>query len=432
MRTEVVLEAEASRAQVDRILQNKNLRLSEVQRRLLLYLVDKSLAGEADELKEYTVGVDAFGKPASYDPRQESVVRMHVARLRQKLAEYYRTEGLEDPVLVDLPKGGFKVVFEPRPDPVAPPTSFEPVVLPAAKPAPFWRRSSVILAGCLAVAVACAGFFAVQSSRARSRTAGVAWTPELNQLWSPILSTDRPLVVCIATPLLVRFPGFGLVRDRAVNDWGEVSKSNHITALKDALHVDSVAPAYSYTGVGTASGAFLLGQFLAPRKQNVLLTRTDLLSVPEIAMDNVVVLGPVTGSRQIQAIPANPQIVLEQDGIRVLNPRPGEPALITDHPASDPQGVEESHALISHVPGLMDNGDILYFSGNQISSVMAAVQAFTDPALARTLVSRLKGPNGNLPRYYQVVLKVRSMDDMPVEISYMLHRELPAKPPAKP
>jgi hypothetical protein len=106
---------EASHAQVERIIQRENLRLSEVQRRLLIYLVEKSLAGEADDLKEYTIGVDAFGKPPSYDPRQESVVRMHVARLRQKLAEYYRTEGAADPILLDLPKGGFKMVFETRP-----------------------------------------------------------------------------------------------------------------------------------------------------------------------------------------------------------------------------------------------------------------------------------------------------------------------------
>ena len=99
---------DATHAQVERILQNKNLRLSEVQRRLLLYLVEKSLAGEADDLKEYAIGVDAFGKPPSYDPRQESVVRMHVARLRQKLSDYYHTDGAADPILVDLPKGGFK------------------------------------------------------------------------------------------------------------------------------------------------------------------------------------------------------------------------------------------------------------------------------------------------------------------------------------
>ena len=108
----MVVELEANQTQVQRIIQSKAFRTSEVHRNLLHYLAEKSLSGTADSLKEYTVGLDVFAKPASYDPRQESVVRMHVARLRQKLAEYYRTEGVNDPVIVDVPKGGFRVTFE--------------------------------------------------------------------------------------------------------------------------------------------------------------------------------------------------------------------------------------------------------------------------------------------------------------------------------
>jgi hypothetical protein len=52
------------------------------------------------------------------------------------------------------------------------------------------------------------------------------------------------------------------------------------------------------------------------------------------------------------------------------------------------------------------------------------VQAFTDPTFAATLVSKMKDASGNLPRYYQVVLKVRSMDDMPIEVEYVMHRAL--------
>src|SRR2546421_4139385 len=110
----MVLEQEASLAQIQRIIQSKAFRTSEVHRTLLNYLAEKSLAGASDSLKEYTVGLDVFAKPESYDPRQESTVRMHVARLRQKLAEYYRTEGTDDAIIVDLPKGGFKVIFEPK------------------------------------------------------------------------------------------------------------------------------------------------------------------------------------------------------------------------------------------------------------------------------------------------------------------------------
>jgi hypothetical protein len=419
----MVLELEASQTQIQRILQSKTFRTSEVQRNLLTYLAGKSLSGTADGLKEYTVGLDVFAKPASYDPRQESVVRMHVARLRQKLTEYYRTEGADDPILVDLPKGAFKITFQPRSVPAVEPE----------RPLPASRRNEMLLAALLAVAIASALYFGVRfwrleraSTERLASEANASWTPELQQLWEPILGSTRPVMVCLATPLLVRFPGNGFVREPSLNDWSDVGKSKAVASLQKSLHAPTVVPFYGFTGVGTASGAFLLGQFLASRRQNVLLTRSDMLSMPEVTMDNVIFLGPVSANRQIQALATGQPIVLEPEGIRNLNPLPGQPDFISDHP---PQGVpdnEESHALISHGPGIYGHGEILYLSGNQISSVMAAVQAFTDPNVARSLVGRLKNADGKLPRYYQVVLKVRSMDNMPIEISYMFHRELAA------
>src|SRR5579871_6434892 len=239
----MVVESDAQ-AQVRRILESKAFRTSEVHRNLLNYLAEKSLSGEADSLKEYTVGLDVFQKPASYDPRQESVVRMHMARLRQKLAEYYRTEGVDDPVVVDLPKGAFKVTFEPR--------AVEPVPEPEiihVLPAPSYRVE-MILAGLLIVAIAVASYFGLQLRAVKTggpAKAATTWTPELQELWAPMLSSDRPLVVCLAT--------------------------------QNAADTKA-----SLTGLATANGAFLLGQFLADRKQNVYLTGSDTLAMPELAM----------------------------------------------------------------------------------------------------------------------------------------------------
>ena len=415
----MVPDPEAQQTQIQRIVQSKAFRTSAVHRNLLTYLAEKSLAGTADGLKEYTVGLDVFAKPSSYDPRQESVVRMHMARLRQKLTEYYRTEGIEDPVVVDVPKGGFTMTFEPRQVPSPPPVEhFQP-------PVPVYRRE-VWLAGALLVAIACASYFGIRLwriERTPSQSAA-AWTSDLQQLWTPILSSNRPLMVVLATPLFVRVPGLGFVRDSSSNDSGELSKSKSFSSLRDAFHLGTVAPSYGFTEVGTANGAFLLGQFLAHRKPNVLLTRTDLVSLPDVAMADVVFLGQAAGNREIQAIPVEQQFALEPGGVRNLTPRPGEPAFVSDHSPQDPRELEESYALISHVPGLYGNGEILYLSANQIPGVTAAVKAFTDPALARTLVGKIRTASGDVPHYYQVVLKVRSMDDMPVEISYLFHREL--------
>jgi len=373
---------DAIHAQLERIVQSSNLRLSDQQQRLLTYLVDQSLSNEAGKLKEYAIGLDVFGKPPSYDPRQESVVRMQVSRLRQKLAEYYRAEGVNDPVLIDLPKGGFDVLFEERPTAEAESS----VALAEAVPQLVPRRHLRVMAWAAGVvtAILLTWYLAVHPARAQREAAGVPvpLTAELQQLWSPILDSSRPLAVCIATP------------------------------------------STSSSSAGTASGAFLLGQFLASRKQHLLLTRGDLLSMPEIMMDNVVFVGPVAGNHQIEAVPTDQPIALEPGGVRNRNPRPGEPSFLTDHAAQGSGDTDEAYALISHTPGLYGNGDILSLSGNRISSVMAAVQALTDATLARTVVSHLRTPKGNVPRYFQLVLKVKSMDDMPVDIAYVLHREV--------
>jgi len=372
----MVLELEATHAQIQRILQSKAFRTSEIHRTLLSYLAEKSVSGTADSLKEYTVGLDVFAKPDSYDPRQESTVRMHVARLRQKLGEYYRTEGLEDPILVDLPKGGFKLTFEPR--------EVRPEPPPQTPVAPTrWGSKEIALVAGLLLAIGLAGYFGMRLRQVERTSLPTArdWTPELQQLWEPLVSSNRPLIVCLSTP-------------------SEAGQS------------------------GTATGAVLLGQFLGMlHKQDVLVTNSDQIAAPEVAMGNVVFLGPVAG-KQMQAMSADRPFVLEAAGIRNMNPAPGEPALFADKLPRDPQDTEESYALISRVPGLYGNGEVLYLSGNRISSITGEVQAFTDAAFAKTLVSKLRKSDGALPRYYQVVLKIRSMDSMPIEVSYVAHREL--------
>lgn len=389
----MVVEADAG-AQVRRILESKAFRTSEVHRNLLNYLAEKSLAGDADSLKEYTVGLDVFAKPSSYDPRQESVVRMHMARLRQKLAEYYRTEGVEDPIVVDLPKGAFKVTFDLKPLPQEPePPASVAIPLPPPRATYKWE---LILAGLLVAAIAVASYFGLrlrQVERMASMSVPSTWTPELRELWAPLMAQDRPLVVCLATE----------------------GRSD----LKSA----------SVTGLATANGAFILGQFLANRIQNVYVTGSDVLTMPELTMGNLVYLGQ-PANRLADAMPADQQFISDPDGVRNLHPKAGEPPLYADSISQGSKDVMESYALITHVPGLSAKGDILYISGSHTFDVTAGVEAFTDPVLAKTLVTALRKSDGKLPKYYQIVVRVRSMDDTPIEVNYVTHRELSATRPA--
>ena len=79
---------------------------------LLRFLVERTLAGQADQLKEYTVGAEALGRGAAFDPRSDSIVRVEVSRLRGRLDLYYATEGTTDPLRILVPKGSYVPTLE--------------------------------------------------------------------------------------------------------------------------------------------------------------------------------------------------------------------------------------------------------------------------------------------------------------------------------
>lgn len=99
------------RAQLDQLLAVPAFTSSRRRGRLLRYLVEHSLAGEADGINEYAIGVDVFDKPPSFDPRIESIVRTEAGRLRQKLREYYAAEGSGNRVSIEIPLRSYKPVF---------------------------------------------------------------------------------------------------------------------------------------------------------------------------------------------------------------------------------------------------------------------------------------------------------------------------------
>jgi hypothetical protein len=101
----------AVRAQLTKILDSEAFRDAHRIRRFLEYIVVATLTHHSDCLKEFLLGIEVFEKPASFDPRLDPIVRVQAGRLRAKLKEYYLTEGSEDLVLIDVPKGSYIPVF---------------------------------------------------------------------------------------------------------------------------------------------------------------------------------------------------------------------------------------------------------------------------------------------------------------------------------
>jgi serine/threonine-protein kinase len=100
-----------SAADLDRVLQSPGFADAGRLGPFLRFLVERTQAGEAAQLKESVVGVEVFGRPPGYDPRTDPIVRVEARRLRQRLAAYYAGPGASDPVRIELPKGTYVPTF---------------------------------------------------------------------------------------------------------------------------------------------------------------------------------------------------------------------------------------------------------------------------------------------------------------------------------
>ncbi len=105
-RTADILAADI-RAELEKVLRSKEFVRCPQLQRFLNFVVEEELAGRGGQLKEYVLGVGVFGRPADFDPRLDSLVRVEARRLRATLEKYYDEEGRGDPIIIDLQKGSY-------------------------------------------------------------------------------------------------------------------------------------------------------------------------------------------------------------------------------------------------------------------------------------------------------------------------------------
>jgi hypothetical protein len=181
------------REELERVLASHEFRSSKRSQDFLRYVIENTLSGHADMLKERTIGIEVFGRSTSYEPSDDATVRVKAGEVRKRLGIYYSGEGAGDPVRIELPPGTYIPEFR-LVSVQTPAAGVRKAPAPAA-PILTWRRTA------LAIAVIAAA-------------AALAWfgfhTPVtlLDQFWGPVFQGSAPVAVCAAY-----VPVYGLDRD---------------------------------------------------------------------------------------------------------------------------------------------------------------------------------------------------------------------------
>ena len=202
---------EAVRAQMDEMLRSTHFRNSRRYPALLRYIVEETLEGRAPQLKERLLGIEVFGRAPDYDTAADPIVRVTVAEIRKRIAQYYHEDGHASEMRIELKPGSYIPEFLPSPRPeepaamaavaeVMPPVIHEeaPLVIQGARS----RRTGKLLwlIGLVVLLVA------------SGAVAGWRWLrpSPIDQLWAPVFETKGPITFCL--PMSVRRTSGGKAR----------------------------------------------------------------------------------------------------------------------------------------------------------------------------------------------------------------------------
>ena len=227
------------------MLSSHEFRSSKRSQDFLRYVVENTLGGHGDMLKERTIGIEVFGRPTSYDPSDDATVRVKAGEVRKRLGIYYSGQGARNPIRIELPSGTYVPEFHPlqaaatagiaptapESPPDLPPAAASPVEPAAPQRKPALTPGRGILAGLVLLAIAAIVWFETRP----------AVTP-LEQFWAPVLQGSAPLLVCASfvpvygvdvdpkiTPP-ARVSDFTLMTDQFVGG-GDLIATSRLTAM---------------------------------------------------------------------------------------------------------------------------------------------------------------------------------------------------------
>jgi Malectin domain len=152
------------KSELEAVLASSQLKRAPALAKFLSFICEELFAGRADRLKEYTIAVEAFGRPESFQPKEDPIVRVDAIRLRKCLSDYYRGEGRSHRVQISLPKGHYVPEFQTIESPVDSETARggSPTRVTPKKMTPAWRRAFITL-GILTPLIAASVFLAWRS-----------------------------------------------------------------------------------------------------------------------------------------------------------------------------------------------------------------------------------------------------------------------------
>ena len=413
-------------AQIEKIARSHVFFGAETSYKLLYFLAERTFAEPHVPLKEYEIATEVMGRRNDFDPRSDSSVRVQVARLRTKLAEYMSGEGLEDPYIVEVPRGSYKLTMAPNPraassllddrkhHPEAAPShagDLAGIAHEESHETPPKNRSSKLNGKILTLVFFLAAISLGLTYRFRNyvhvgRTVPV--DAAVREFWQPFLSDPQgPLTIVSNAP----FTGNAVNGLRYPQQEGKGAGTAH---------------SY-YTGIGEAVSIHKLDTLFSQLNSPLRVRPGSQLSVGDLKDSNLIFIGAPVENLMVKKVvtlkhfefqeltsgPRTGQVVIQN-----RNPLPGEQPVYMASSVPDEPLVDD-YALIARMP-IDPTHEAIVAAGTTTIGTEAAADYLCQPDTLKQLQQKLKA-NGH-DGAYELILHIKVVDDVPMSVEIVTVR----------
>jgi hypothetical protein len=426
-------------ASLQRILHSKSFSYSPSLRNTLEFIVRNSLSSSQEPIKEYTIATEVLGRTSDFDPKIDNIVRVHMHRVREKLDEYYSTDGQLDDIRLVIPRGHYRAEFARNTAGGQQVTAAltQPVSAAQAKKTDVrwvWWLVSIALVVCTLILVA-----SLLRRESHLPEPATALPASLSSLWQPFVLSNAPPLIVYSNPAFLMGKRGNLYRYESPRILSMPMGSGVPTLGNQEIHPareEQRGPFYyfdAYTGSGEVVAAAGIAQFLTAHGKPFLIKRSRIVSYEDIKRQNVIFLGGIKEDQLLAKLPLAQELLFQPpppdqypmgSSIQDLNPPPGHPS--TYRFGLDPStgAIQIDYGLISLLPNVSADHYVLVLAGLGTLGTEAAASFATserDMAVLERMRAPAKAPGS---RFFQALLQVQVRDGVPLDAKCLLVRDL--------
>lgn len=368
----------------------------------LRYISIAGLSGHLADLNERQIGIDVFERNPAYNPGEDSIVRTSARLLRNKLEEYFATEGINSTWVLSIPKGSYVPLFERRtlelssPQPTESKAEFEKN--------PYFKRYSnaAVLLGLSIVAVIVLSVWYIYGRRAITPNVSVASS---DVLWSSLFTTERRTILV---------PSDNTLANR-------LSLSDYLQQSRASGH-----QAHRSTGLADLNFAFRLARLPESQGKDFDIRYARVLTLDDVKNSNLILVGGVIVNPWVNLYHERLDFSVDEDrtGLtfaRIRNPTGDEKPVYQGSSVGDET---VSFGLIAYLSNLDGSGNVLLVEGSSSAGTETACDFLLNPTLLSGIEKGLLRPDHKL-KHFEALLETRVLQGNAVKTTILASRPLP-------